>query len=238
MRKIAITGAKGVVGSALTAGLQPKYDVIQIDLPEIDARDEAAVARAIKGATAVVHLAGVFGSAKEGKESWSSPYIEPDNMRMVVSVLRAAQSAQVPQFIHASSIHVEDTHGHMRGGEGMLQAMPRHYQTKTPSGYGENKRLQEQLIEAAAPRFAEGAVGLRLGGVNPNNRPPEHHADSQILEHEQRVWLDHADLVNLVEHILEHPQSEQYHVIYAVSDNPGRFHDISNPFGWEPSGRQ
>lgn len=49
------------------------------------------------------------------------------------------------------------------------------------------------------------------------------------------VWFSHDDCVSLVKTILESKEiPDNFVVIYGMSDNPGRIHDVSNPFGWKP----
>jgi hypothetical protein len=49
------------------------------------------------------------------------------------------------------------------------------------------------------------------------------------------AWLSHADCVALVDACLTAPTVPgHYAVFYGVSDNAGRVHNTSNPFGWVP----
>lgn len=232
-KRVAITGAKGVVGAALAAGLAEVYEIIPIDLPEVDATDEEQLAAVLKTANVVIHLAGVFGPASEGKENWLSPYADPQNKKLFDVVLQAAlDQSSVTQFIHASSIHVEDVLGALQNNM-PLAARPGLYQTEVTSGYGEAKRGQEGALQSVARRFKDGAVSLRLGGVRADNAPPRD-INPDIHKLEQKVWLEHSDLANLVRSIIDDPHPG-YEVMYAVSDNEGRFHDVSNSFGWQPT---
>lgn len=234
-KKVAITGAKGVVGSALGAGLTGLYEIIPIDLPEIDATNEEQLAAVLKTANVVIHLAGVFGPTSEDKENWHSPHVDPVNKKLFDVALQVAlDQDSITQFIHASSIHVEDTLGALRRNMHLV-ARPGLYQTNAVSGYGEAKRSQEDALQSVARRFKDGAVSLRLGGVRANNLPPTD-SNPEIHEHEQRVWLEHSELVGIVQAIIDTPRPG-YEVMYAISDNDGRFHDISNSFGWEPFSR-
>lgn len=231
-QKIVITGAKGKVGTALTKGLGQEYDIVPVDLPDLDIFDKDNLEQAMEGADAVIHLAGIFRPV----ENWQLPGINPDNFKMAKIALETARRAGVPQFILASSIHAEDSVGYMSNGHGMLKPSKDGYKTKKPtSGYGLNKRRQERLVKSMASDFPNGTVAIRLGGVNRENKVPDNHDDPLVLEHEKRVWLDHADLVGLVKKILGNPQPRKYSVVYAVSNNPGKFHDTVNPFGWKPA---
>jgi len=229
--KVAITGAKGVVGTALSKGLEGEYTIVPIDLPEVDLRDEEQARHAIKGADAVIHLAGIFGPAKLRGENWRSPFLNPDNLRMTRNMIRSGRDMNIKKLIIASSIHVEDTHGWH--GPDLLK--PDKFYTNPVSAYGKSKRLQEKWLARHADEFSGGVAAIRLGGVTPNNLPLQQHSSDSVLKHEQSVFLSHEDLVNAVSTILELPEVPgHFTAFYAVSNNPGRFHDTSNPLGWQP----
>jgi dTDP-4-dehydrorhamnose reductase len=237
-KRVAITGANGTVGKALSKHLDDKYDIVPIDRPEIDIlHDQKKLNDALDGVDTVIHLAGVFGSADQGKESWRSPHKDPLNEELFNTVLEASKNAGVDKFIHASSIHVEDTMGHMDTGDGLLRAEAGEFSTEPASGYGYAKREQEQHLQMQADKFDRGAVSLRLGGVRPNNLPMQdhEHPDADIVEHERRVWMEHSELADLVGRIIEHDSPVGYDVVYAVSNNEGRIHDTSNRYGWQSS---
>lgn len=235
MVKIAITGSKGTVGKALVSRLATRYEIVQIDLPEVDILDTKKLREALRGVDVVIHLAGVFGPAAEGKENWRSPHQDPINQRLFESILQAAKDVGVKLFIHASSIHVEDSLTHMRrSSDELLVARPGVFMTEPVSGYGRSKREQEAMLETEAHNFERGAVSIRLGGVTPTGLPLSSHADPDILEHERKVWLDHDDLASLVLKIIELHTTPDYDVVYAVSDNSNRIHGIANRYGWKP----
>lgn len=236
MSTIAVTGAKGTVGTALMPHIERGHEVIPIDLPEVDILDPLQLEKALSSADVVIHLAGIFGPASEGKESWRSPHSDPRNKALFDAVLEGSAAVGVGLLLHASSIHVEDTLGFMRRRSGeMLVAEAGRFATQTVSGYGKVKREQEAALKAQAQQFPRGAVSLRLGGVTPNNRPMTEHRDQEVLWHEQSVWLSHGDLASLVLKIVAEPSTpEDYRVLYAVSNNNGRFHDLANPYGWSP----
>jgi nucleoside-diphosphate-sugar epimerase len=234
MAKIAVTGSNGTVGKALVPRLRTLHEVIPIDLPEVDILDLDSVTKAMRGADVVIHLAGVFGPAVEGKENWRSPHRDPTNGKLFEHALIAAKSVRAKLFIHASSIHVEDSLGHMEEQtDTLLQARPGVFTTQPASGYGQSKRGQEALLQDNAHAFEHGAVSIRLGGVTPANAPLRGHAKPAILAHEQKVWLSHDDLSDLVLRIIDQRTTPDYDVVYAVSDNTGRFHDTANQYGWD-----
>lgn len=52
---------------------------------------------------------------------------------------------------------------------------------------------------------------------------------------ERNVWLSHSDCVSLIEKCLQADKiPENFAIIYGISNNSGKIHDISNPVGWVP----
>ncbi|MBO0679889.1 NAD(P)-dependent oxidoreductase [Mycolicibacterium sp. S2-37] len=235
MKSVVITGGSGVVGRALLGQLRDDYTLIPIDRPELDIlADRAQLADALRGADVVIHLAFDPGGHAGPAEHWRSERGNPVNEELFDTVLEVALAEGVALFLHASSIHVEDTMAWLRREGTPLVARPNAFRTDTPSGYGRSKRAQEAQLAAAADRFARGAVSLRLGGVTPDGAPLRQHHDPAVLDHERRVWLSHADLADLVRRLIDSRSEPGFDVVYAVSDNPGRFHDVSNRYGWTP----
>lgn len=230
MPKIALVGSNGVIGNALSERLLPQYDVVPIDLPDIDACDARQMDRALQGVDTVIHLAGIFV-----QENWRTQAIDPRNALLLNSALQAAIRAGAQQFVHASSIHVEDSVGYMQthGPSEMLVAKPREFVSRPASGYGLAKRIQELVVGQSSCNFISGAVSIRFGAVQADNMPISKDDDPTVREHTRRVWLDHADQAALISSIIQNP-TKGFTALYAVSDNTGRFHDVSNPFGWHP----
>jgi nucleoside-diphosphate-sugar epimerase len=248
MISVAVTGAAGTVGRALTSRLGVHAAVVPVDRPDVDILDDPERLRLLlRGCDAVAHLAFDPGGDGTPREQWREPTRNPVNTALFDAVLDAALAEDVGLFLHASSIHVEDTMARSSRPGPALTAEPGLFRTATPSGYGQSKREQEARLQAAAHRFARGAVSVRLGGVTPDDAPLAHHDEPAVLDHERRVWLAHADLADLVWAIIRTRAAPGFHepgfdasgfdVVYAVSDNPGRFHDVSNAYGWTPRRR-
>jgi nucleoside-diphosphate-sugar epimerase len=230
-RTVAVTGSAGTVGRALCPRLRD-FHVVGIDKPGVDILTEPErLARAFAGADTVVHLAFDPGGGA-AREHWRTTYRNPVNDALFGQVLRVALSTGVELFLHASSIHVEDTLAYSRRPPSMLTAKPGGFQTIPTSGYGQGKRDEEAALQQVADRFPRGAVSLRLGAVTPDDRPLRDNDNPEVLDHERRVWLSHRDLADLGTKIICRKATSDYDVVYAVSDNIGRFHDVSNRYGW------
>lgn len=96
------------------------------------------------------------------------------------------------------------------------------------SPYGQSKYDMETLGRNIAARRELEVVCVRFGGINAANKPPKEPV-------RRRRWLSNEDCVSLVLAAIDADTVvNNFTVVYAVSDNPGRIHDISNPFGWTP----
>ncbi|MBI2145551.1 NAD(P)-dependent oxidoreductase [Candidatus Woesearchaeota archaeon] len=216
MRRIAITGASGVIGTVLRRGLKD-FRIAALDLPQVDVRDYKSLLVAFEGQSAVIHLAW------DWKENFQSGSASPDNYVMTCNVYRAAREVGVPRIIVASSVHADSFHGWKK------RSLLSPDNTPVPdSPYGASKVLMEALGRYYAKKGLE-VVCIRFGGVNRKdsaNMPERDYG---------RVWLSHRDCCSLVSACLGVPRiPNNFLIVYGVSDNKGRIHDFSNPIGWQP----
>ena len=230
MTVLAITGARGVVGSVLTPQLEAMgHDVIPLGLPDCDVLNANQLWHGLMRAEAVLHLAGVWEV-----EHYMSPERDERNALMLSGVLRTALSIGASQFIHASSVHVEDSFGLVANPPlEPVQACAQQFLTEPTSGYGWAKRDQEVLVRTFAPQFVGGAVSVRFGCVRPDNQPPPDE-NPAVAKHERAIWLENSDAAALIDCIVRGPRLAQFSVLYATSTNAGSPYDLTNPFGWAP----
>ncbi|MDX1608359.1 MAG: NAD(P)-dependent oxidoreductase [Candidatus Spechtbacterales bacterium] len=223
MKKIAITGAKGRIGTVLSEGLRG-FKIEAIDLPNIDVTNYNQLLHAISGCQAIIHLAWQDMNFKnEG--------FETNDHVMAVNVYKAALEAGVKRVIMASSVHADNFYS--KDNKTLLspQDIP------TPDSiYGASKIFMEALGRHYAKDKNLEVICIRFGGVNTENRPPqppfEKYSDAW---YESAVWLSHKDCVNLVNKCLSAQNiPNKYSIVYAVSENKNKIHDTSNPFGWKP----
>lgn len=238
MVRIAVTGSSGVVGRVLVPRLADMgHEIVPIDIapdgdyPGIDIlSDKRRLLRALfHTKDTVLHLAGVWDV-----EHFKSSERDPRNMLMFQTVMHLAASVGVRQFVHASSVHVEDS---LRLFESPPPVLIRPeaglYITSCPSGYGYGKRMQERALQSFARHFVLGAVSVRFGCMRADNQQPSD-ANPALAAHERAVWLDNDDAAALIDCIVNNPQPRAHDVLYATSDNPGVPYDLSNRFGWTP----
>ncbi len=224
IERVLITGSKGVIGRVLIPGLSPFFKITTADLPEIDLRDPLQVKRTIQSQDAVVHLAWSKQRVINGKEAdvddANREEIDPMNLVMALNIYRAASDLGVRRVVMASSGQADD----FLNWKGPDLMDP--YTLPTPIvPYGANKVWVETVGRIFARRGLE-VVCIRFGAVRSNNIPPKR---------EEHVFLSHKDCIEAVKASLTAPTIPgKYTIFYAVSNNPGRIYDLSNPFGWKP----
>jgi uronate dehydrogenase len=212
-----ITGSAGTIGRILVSDLA--HEVTEFDLPERDARALEQLVDAATGHDALVHLAWNTTSEHSGNRN-----IDFDNALMAFNAYRACEQTSVRRVVMASSVHA-DAPSRPSDGLRVASAVP------TPdSPYGASKVFVEALGRYYADRGLEVMV-VRFGGVD--RRASDR--DFGIRAGPHAWWLSHADCVALVDACLRAPVVPgRYTAFYGVSDNPGRVHDTTNPFGWIP----
>jgi nucleoside-diphosphate-sugar epimerase len=218
--KVLITGSAGTIGQVLVCGLA--HEVTEFDLPECDARSLEQLTHAAMGHDALVHLAWNTTS-----ENFANDNIDFDNALMAFNAYRASEQTRMGRVVVASSVHADDPSSQR---EGLRVASA----ASTPdSPYGASKVFVEALGRYFAGRGLE-VVVVRFGGVN--RHATDRDFGSNTGPHPW--WLSHADCVALVDACLTAPAvAGRYAAFYGVSDNPGRVHDTTNPFGWVPERR-
>jgi nucleoside-diphosphate-sugar epimerase len=208
---ILITGSSGVIGTVLRENL--KHDITHFDLPDFDARDYDLLLERVRGHDAIVHLAWDTKT-----DNWRSEPLKTFN------IYKAALEAGVQRVVMASSVHADKFIGRTDG------SLLKPYDLPTPdSPYGAGKVMMEALGRYYADAKGLGVVCVRFGGVNPRDIPPE------APQSEHQVWLSHNDCTRLVAACLEASSiPNNFEIVYGVSDNSDRIHDISNSLGWVP----
>jgi nucleoside-diphosphate-sugar epimerase len=219
MAKVLITGSKGTVGSTLIKRLD--YDETGFDLPHQDAKNFNHLFEQARGHDTLIHLAWDFEM-----DGWLGENLNPDNALISFNVYEAARQAGIRRIIMASSVHADKFHDRDLAEQGLLKP----YDLPLPdSPYGASKVLMESLGRYYADAKGLEVVCIRFGGVNREDKPPESPYS------ERQVWLSQRDCADLVRACVEFPAIPgRYAIVYGVSDNKDRVHDLSNPFGWQP----
>jgi uronate dehydrogenase len=218
MEKVLITGNKGTIGYLLMDGLAADYELIGADLPEVNLEDYSAVEEKVKQVSRVIHLAW-----NTKVENYDTGQFYPGNLSMAKNIFEASLKHGIKQVIMASSVHADNFYAHHDST--LLEP----YRLPAPiSYYGVSKVAIETMGRMYAQKGLE-VIGIRLGGVSWNNEPD--YSD----QFDPKLWLSRNDCLALFKTCLQKPpQKHNYVLMYAVSDNQGKLHDTTNPFGWSP----
>ena len=225
---VLITGAAGRIGTWLRGGLPERGWAVRcldvVPVPDVrpgeehvvaDVTDLAAMVDATRGASAVVHLAGVVGES-----TW--PFISHANIEGTYVALEAARRAGVRRVVLASSNHAS---GYTpRPAEGLLReedAPPR-----PDTYYGVAKVTMEALGSLYHDRYGMDVVCLRIGSAFPEP------TTVRMLA----TWLSPDDTVSLFDAALKAP-SPGFSVVWGVSANTRNWWDLTaaRALGYEPA---
>lgn len=192
---ILVTGASGRLGSALRVGLRPRWralrltDIRPVEAPAAneevvlaDINDRAALDRLMQGVSAVVHLAGNVRILDPPE-----PMFEASG-KGLFNVFESARMGGVKRIVYASSNHAFGYYPIDR------QVSPADV-PRPDSLYGVLKVFGEAYLRYYFDRHGIRSVALRVGSFAPAPR------DQRMLS----TWLSPADLTQLVERSLEHP---------------------------------
>lgn len=214
--KIAVTGAKGVVGRAIISQLDPaKFKITPIDLPEHDASSLKELIELTKNHDAIIHCAW-----NALKDNYQSGMIDPMNNEMTFNVYKAAEVNQVPRVIMSSSNHAHN-HG-LRDADGKIRPS---IAPVPDSPYGAEKVFMEALGRYFAHDYGIKVVCIRIGNVNKDNTP---NTDTPPR------WLSYQDLGRLITKCLEADEiPNNFQIVYGVSRQ--NVFDWTNTLGYEPA---
>ena len=225
-RRVLLTGAAGRIGACLRGGLRDDLEELRLtDLhapepppvpPETfvaaNLTDAEAVARAVEGVEAVVHLGAVPSEA-------AFDQLLGPNLVGAFNVFDAARRAGVRRLVYASSNHVS---GFYPVDERLSGAEP-----PRPDGlYGATKAFGEALARMYSDRFGLEVICVRIGSFD--ERPTE--------PHELYMWLSPDDAVRLFRACLSAPDI-RFLTVYGASANSRSWWDLGEAagrLGYEP----
>ena len=205
---VVVTGAAGSLATdVLPRIVEAGWEVRAVDHKPVgnpavtsvvaDVRDMAAMATAMEGATAVLHLAGI-----PLEDSWDT--LLAVNIDGTYRVLEAARRAHVRRVVLASSIHAVGFQPITAGAQALPDAVP----VRPDTLYGVSKAAVEALGSLYADRHGLEVVALRI-------------ASRQAMPTTRRTlrsWLSPRDAANMVLAALSAPDSG-FRTVWGVSAN-------------------
>ncbi|MBW8788124.1 MULTISPECIES: NAD(P)-dependent oxidoreductase [Rhizobium] len=227
MKRIAVTGAAGRVGTLLRPHLHAHFEHVQlIDLQEpaelgenetfvradLTKLDEATAA--LKDVDGVVHLAGIASGIDMNA-------ILHANVLGTYNLYEAARINKVQRVVYASSNHAT---GFYPRGEVISPLDP----MRPDSPYGLSKCWGELVAGLYYDTSGIRSLSIRIGnaGTYPNS------------ERSVAIWISARDLAQLVRIGLTHPQIAAT-VVYGVSDTDTQWWDneLAARLGYQPQDR-
>ncbi len=248
--KVHITGVYGLIGNLVYRHLseQPnRYDVYgsgrrtmsseRADAESIarlpddhfkiaDLSDAEAMASAIDGMDAVLHIAAVPDPGASFDDVLSSNIVGTHN------VLEACRRAGVRRLVYASSVMVnwgyftyQEPYRSIK--EGRLDDLPPEIQNIThldpvrpTEPYSTSKVWAESYCRTYFDAHDISTICLRIGDVNSQNYCEQPSLNS--------VWCSHRDIVTMSELALNATEERTYDILYVTSDNQHRWVDLDH----------
>ena len=241
-RKVLITGMSGLIGGILKQRLGSEYElgalnrrhVPGVECHQADIADLDAILPAFDGKDAVVHLAAM----SSGNASFEE-VLRP-NLIGTYNVFEAARRANVRRIVFASSGAVisgwERAMPYRALAEGRYDEVTEAWQKVThetpvrPNGvYGCSKSWGESLARHFTDAFDLSIICVRIGHVDPENRP--------IESRHYSIWCSHRDIAQMVSRCIEAPSNVRFDIFHATSRNQWGYRDIEHArqvIGFEP----
>lgn len=253
MKRIVVTGAKGLLGGLLVDAWRKtgRYDAVGLARSEgkhtdvlADTSDLTALVGAFQGADAIVHLAG----SSAVSSNWED--VLENNVIGLRNVFEAARIAGVKRVIFSSSNHAVGTFetanvpgiwdiNDPRQIDETSEIMPDSY-------YGVSKAYGEAMARFYVDHHYMESVCLRIGGCRAPDDPThpdnlwraERDTEPGIRDARRRmraVWLSERDFIHLIECSIE--ADVRWALVYGISDNPRKIWDIEHArdiLGYKP----
>ena len=234
-KRVLVTGAGGLIGGVVRRYLSEKYELIGLDLMEVDGLEShvgdlaelESIRPAFDGVDTVVHL----GADARGEAPWDS--VLRNNIDGTYNVMEASREAGVSRVVFATSNHVAGYHpekeepyksvfqerfGDIRQPMDLLPTdlvRPCCY-------YAVGKALGESLGSYYHDRYGMSFVGLRIGGVV-KEEGWERKSGAGLA-----MYLSDRDAAQLIERSIDAPPSVGYAIVYGMSNNSLRVHEIES----------
>ena len=243
-KKILITGMSGLIGGMAGCHLFGQGHKIRalnrrkeavVESFEADIKNLDQIRSAFDDVDVVLHFSAYLGQ----NDDWSKHL--DTNIIGCYNVFEAARLAGVKNFIFASSGATQSFYTSEEPIKSSIEARWKdldkqekrildYFDPPRPGDiYGASKVWGETLGRLYSDKYGMSVICIRIGRVTKENIPTSSaHA---------AVYCSHRDLNQIIEKSVNKIDQVKFEVIYAVSDNKGRFRDISNAkkiIGYEP----
>jgi nucleoside-diphosphate-sugar epimerase len=241
MKQVLITGANGLVGTILRERLAGRYELVSltrrpVEFPSriADVADLDALLPTFAGIDAVVHLAGDPSPSAR----WES--VLRNNVVGTYNVYEAARRQGVGAVVLASTNHSQAMWEVQEGAGIYATDDARRLAPDDPfrpdSFYGWSKASGESLGRYYSDVHGLRVFCLRIGWVFKSDDPTQMDTSGETvpplpaaaaLGRGRAIYLSHRDCAELVRCCLD-ADHIHFGVYYGVSNNPGRFYDLTN----------
>ncbi|MBI3969853.1 MAG: NAD(P)-dependent oxidoreductase [Chloroflexi bacterium] len=224
-KKVFITGAAGVVGTALRKHLRDRYDLrllFHSKIPDVEPGDEVvignvanfeAMLEATAGVDAIVHLALAPVRRAMTQAERAQNTIDVD-IRGVYNILEVARINKVDAVVFASTNHVTG----LNEQDGIVSTPDA--PVRPDSIYGAGKAFGEALGRLYADRKGVRVFCLRIANFNGKDEP------GRDYEPGMARWLSPRDLAQLTWRCIESYLT--FGIFYGVSGGSEKKWDLAN----------
>jgi len=220
MRKILITGSKGLLGKLTTEELKKEgYDLVLLDKKGENPVDllKDNIEEYFSNVDTVIHFAA-------HPRPWINSEEAKENIDLTYNVLEACRKNKIQRIIYASSINVYDMNN-LYGIEKINNSTPLHPNTKVDwkeqkGGlfYPISKITCEAMVRSYCQAFDISGLNLRFGCVTPNNIPYKNEPEDSA------IWLSHEDFTEIIKRSLKFKGFDN---LNCVSNNSENFVDLT-----------
>ena len=225
MKKVALSGAAGQVGTVLrkallergvalrsAGGSRPLTPIVDgEDVMHGDLRDPAVVDRLLAGVDVLIHMAGTSVERP-------LPEIIENNLRGLMEVYEGARRHKVGRIVFASSNHAIGMHP-------VTERLGLDCDVRPDGFYGLSKVWGEALARLYWDKHGIESVCVRIGSCVERPTEPRHLS----------TWFGHADLLHFVERCIAAPDVG-FLTIWGVSANTRSWWDNTGAerLGYQP----
>lgn len=242
-KRVLITGGAGLIGSILRKRLGDRYELSSLDREPVEGTrsftgnisDLDSILPAFERQDAVVHLAADPGANSPWESNLANNFVGTYN------VFEAARRSGVKRVVFASSNHamggnyLDEPWKRIVAGE--FDKVPKDYPLVDesmrirPDGYyGVAKAYGEALGSYYNDYHGLRSIHLRIGWVIADDDPT-------FSPFCLAIWLSHSDVAQLVRRSIDAPDSLDYAVVNATSDNRWKIFSIDGAkrvLGYQP----